>query len=263
MLRKTNRDERSERKARLQHAIEQLESGNAPVPSNHEAYVGDGPYIKIAIEFLRYFVEVAGLQSHHRVLDIGCGVGRMACGLNYYLGQETAQYIGFDPMPDAIRWCQETYADRPGFDFVWADTYNELYNPGGSIPAADYVFPCRSQSIDFALATSVFTHLYEDDVNAYLKETARVLRPQGRMLATAYVYEGDRPPTDTTRLVFNQQAGPAGLRWHMQDVPPLAAVCYSEDYFSEMVVSAFGRRPTIRKGRWQGGGPWFQDLVII
>ena len=263
MLRKTSRDERSERKARLQHAIAQLESGNVPIPANHEAYVGAGPYIKIATEFLRYFVEMTGLQAHDSVLDIGCGVGRMASGLHHYLSEDGGRYVGFDPIADGIEWCQAVYADRPGFEFIWADLYNELYNPQGKIKATDYTFPCADQSVDIALAISVFTHLYPEDVNAYLQETARVLKPNGRILATAYLYEGDRPPTDTTRILFNQPSETDSFRWHMKDAAPLSGVCYSEEYFSDLVFRTIGRRPSIRRGKWRGGTTSFQDLVII
>src|SRR5207302_10777966 len=47
--------------------------------------VGDGDYIEIGEEFFRYFVDIAGLKPQDRVLDVGCGTGRMAQPLTKYL----------------------------------------------------------------------------------------------------------------------------------------------------------------------------------
>src|SRR5688572_26220823 len=44
---------------------------------------------------LEFFVEIAGLQPSHRVLDIACGVGRVAMPLATYL-DDAGGYEGFD-----------------------------------------------------------------------------------------------------------------------------------------------------------------------
>jgi SAM-dependent methyltransferase len=249
---------------RLHEALDALAAGKAPVPRLEEIYIGDGDYAAIAAEFLDYFVTVAGLAPDHRVLDIGCGIGRMACGLALYLDPERGAYTGFDPVEDGVAWCLGAYAGRTNFRFEWADLYNELYRPQGQILATEYAFPAEAASVDLAIATSVFTHLYEPEIAAYLRETARVLRPEGRLFCTAYLYDGDRPaPSDRAHLTFDDQDQRYPYRWHVQDAPPLSAVCFSEDYFSQLVAANSGRRADIRPGRWRGGpGPWFQDLVL-
>ena len=263
IIRKTNREEQAESRRKLEEAIEALSSGSVPVPPESDIFVGDGSYTKIAAEFLGYFVEVAGLRPGDAVLDIGCGIGRMAGGLSRYLDPTNGRYTGFDPIREGIEWCRSAFSDRPGFSFHWANIHNELYNPHGQIRAEDYVFPCDDGTIDLAIATSVFTHLYQDDIRAYLMETARVLKPGGRLFATAYLYTGEHP-TSALHVAFGNRAGEAGHRWHMENSPPLAGVCYQEDYFVGLITGATGREPFIRQGRWRGGdGPWFQDLIIV
>ena len=67
---------------RLQSALSILRSKQVPVPRPEEIFVGDGDYLAVSAGFLRDFVTVGGLEPHHHVLDVGCGIGRMAVGLN-------------------------------------------------------------------------------------------------------------------------------------------------------------------------------------
>lgn len=249
---------------RLAEALAALEARSVPVPPEEAIYVGDGDYLKIAAEFLRYFVEVGGLQPNHTVLDLGSGIGRMASGLSRYLSAENGRYIGFDPVSSGVEWCRSAYAGLKNFSFEWADLYNELYRPEGKILATDYHFPCEDHSVDFAIATSVFTHLYEPEIGAYLGELSRVLKPDGRLFATAYTYDGEAPARGpANHLNFDMPDPDYPHRWHVEGMPPLSAVCYSQSYFEWLCERRLGRKPDIRKGRWQGGeGPWFQDLVL-
>lgn len=249
---------------RLNIALESLAAGQVPVPPQEEIFVGDGDYLKIAGEFLRYFVEVGGLKPGDTVLDLGSGIGRMASGLSQYLSADYGRYIGFDPVQSGVEWCRAAYSEFENFRFEWADLYNELYRPDGRILATDYRFPCEDASVDFAFATSIFTHLYEPEIGAYLDELRRVLKPGGRLFATIYTFEGDIPPKGQAKfLAFDTPDPEYPYRWHVGGMPPLSAVCYAQAYLESLFSRRLGRAPDIRKGGWQGGsGPWFQDLVL-
>ena len=47
-------------------------------PPKRMIYVGDGDFKKSGQEFLRYFIEFGMLRSDEKILDVGCGIGRMA-----------------------------------------------------------------------------------------------------------------------------------------------------------------------------------------
>jgi len=149
--------------------------------------VGGGTYA--GLEFLSYFVSLAGLRPEHSVMDIGCGVGRMAYPLAYFLDPK-ARYLGFDIVETVIRWPEDNLTPRfANFVFKRLNVHNQFYNPSGSIPARELVFPTEALSFDFAFLTSVFTHMQGPEVRHYLDEIVRVLRRDGRCLLTCFLID--------------------------------------------------------------------------
>src|SRR5215211_609011 len=100
-----------------------------PLPPEDVHHVGRGDFLATGRMWRAHFIELAYLEPHDDVLDIGCGVGRIAVGLTEYL---TGRYEGFDISPAAIAWCQENITSRyPNFRFTVADIGNTVYNPEG------------------------------------------------------------------------------------------------------------------------------------
>ena len=122
-----------------------------------------------------------------RLLDIGCGCGRVA---RYLLDSPIAAYAGFDRHPGMIEWAQSAIGSRDDrFTFRYVDVqsgYEELDGRSGSIPADEFVFPYADGAFTCALAASVFTHVDFLVTSHYLRETARVLAPGGTVLASYF-----------------------------------------------------------------------------
>lgn len=104
-----------------------------------------------------------GLRPDHTLVDVGCGSGRLAVQLGEYL---RGRYIGLDVVKELLDYAREICA-RPDWHFYEA--------PGLSIPEPD-------SSADMVCFFSVFTHLLHDESFKYLKEAARVLKPDGRIV---------------------------------------------------------------------------------
>jgi SAM-dependent methyltransferase len=158
-----------------------------PSPSAEDiAYVGTG-FLEVSSEFLGYFIQLADLRPDSDVLDVGCGVGRMAYMLAHYLTPE-ARYEGFDIVERLIAWAQQSISPHvPNFRFQRSNIYNKWYNPGGAFTASEFRFPYEDESFDFLFLTSVFTHMMAADVRHYLDEFRRVLRPGGHCLTTCFL----------------------------------------------------------------------------
>lgn len=175
-------------KGREDNILLKIVEPSLPVPSEQlNNLVGGGNFVAISNEFLGYFIRLAGLLPTEQVLDVGCGVGRMAYSLVYYL-TPPGRYEGFDIMTPLVQWASDTISPRyPNFTFRTVDIANQAYNPTGAIRSIDFVFPYRDESFDFVFLTSVFTHMYPPDVRHYLDEIRRVLKPGGRCLCTCFL----------------------------------------------------------------------------
>src|SRR5262245_56241811 len=94
--------------------------------------VGGGDYRVVGRALFDMLVEHGRLCATDRVLDIGCGVGRLAAPLTEYLGKEGG-YEGFDIDPELVAWCERNITRRhPRFRFRHVSVRNDLYNPDGS-----------------------------------------------------------------------------------------------------------------------------------
>ena len=78
-----------------------------PAPPPDLIHCGDGDFRAIGLEFLDHLAGLAGLAPDARMLDLGCGVGRIALPLTQYLSA-AGTYDGIDVMPSSIRWCADT-----------------------------------------------------------------------------------------------------------------------------------------------------------
>jgi SAM-dependent methyltransferase len=239
--------------------------GDRLVPPRRLDFVGHSDFAATGDEFLGYFIELGGLQPSQAVLDIGCGIGRMARPLTGYL-DASGSYEGFDVNREGIGWCRRRYARHRNFHFQVADLYNRRYNPSGAQKAIDYRFPYEDDRFDFVILTSVLTHLLEDEAEHYLAETARVLKPGGRSLATFFLLD-----EESRELIAAGRSGleflePEGHVSVLSDDMPEEAVAYDEGWVYERVATHGLRvlEPT-RPGSWCGreDATSFQDLVVL
>jgi len=229
------------------------------VPPRRHTFIGGGDFVSVGEDFF-LTLKRHGLTPDMNVLDVGCGQGRMARPLIGFF--ETGRYCGFDIVKSGIEWCQTEYAELSSFKFLHADIYNERYNKYGTVAAKDFKFPFDDNSFDRIFLTSVFTHMYTQDVTNYLSEISRVLRPGGKILISWFLLD------DVSRI---SQHPVLKFRYAIDDVSrttvkskPEAAIAFDLDYVKSLYSQSGLRIEAIEEGQWARPESQYslQDLVI-
>lgn len=249
----------------LIETIDRFRNIDSMIPPRSMIFVGHGDFIKIGQEFKNYFIELANLQPGDRVLDVGCGIGRMAIPLTDYLSKE-GEYWGFDIVKKGIDWCQRRISKKFGnFHFQHSDVYNKHYNPSGKIQAQSFHFPFDDEYFDFIFLTSVFTHMHPSDLENYLGEISRVLKTGGKCLSTFFIINEESAKlirSGFSTLDFLHEI-PGCLTTNEND--PEAAIAYPEEF----VLGLFKKYglaidQPIHYGSWCNRDTFltYQDLII-
>src|SRR5579871_4883348 len=89
--------------------------------------VGDGDFLAVGAQLLGNLRDHAGLKPTDRVLDIGCGNGRVAEQLAPFLA-DGGSYLGFDISKAGVAGCRRRFAGRPHLRFEHLDVRNGEYN---------------------------------------------------------------------------------------------------------------------------------------
>ncbi|GAC1329596.1 MAG: hypothetical protein NVSMB26_06040 [Beijerinckiaceae bacterium] len=119
----------------------------------------------VCTDILRAVADRLALTADKRVLDFGCGCGRVIVYLRHAVA---AELVGTDIDAEAIAWCERNLASVGTF------SCNNAMPP--------LAFP--DDSFDLTYAISVFTHLPERMQDVWLQELARVTKAGGYLLLT-------------------------------------------------------------------------------
>jgi len=238
-----------------------------PPPALLQEYaVTDEQFIQQGIGFVRGFlIPRTLLPPHGNILDLGCGSGPSARAWADYLSRE-GSFDGLDISQSAIDYCKVAYEPFGNFKFHHANIFNEHYNPTATLRQADYRLPFEDGRFDLISSVSLFTHLLPDDAQGYFKEVRRVLKPNGRFIATFFLL------TAETLANIANPARPAAFRFpevhgscRVMSLDDLAAaVAYPEVLVRETLRECGLRVEETVYGSWSGEQSQlnaFQDIV--
>lgn len=164
------------RARRVQVAVPQMAAAVLPLPPPQARFLVSGTedenvFLALGAKGFAALTDTlqrAGIAAAQagRVLDFGCGVGRV---LRHWAGCKGAELYGTDYQDDAISWCRENLT----FARVQTNTL---------APVLDY--PSGHFNVIYCL--SVFTHLPADIQKSWFAELVRILAPGGVIYFTVH-----------------------------------------------------------------------------
>lgn len=170
------------------------------------------------------------LAPGDRILDLGCGAGRMIRHLAELAA--TCEIWGMDISAEHIFWCRANLS--PPFHFATNTKVPHL--------------PFEDRSFRFIYCGSLFTHI-DDLADAWLLELHRILAPDGRLYVTIHdthtirLFDGGKFPASPlarhvrSQEVYEQGKAAPGMISIGRD--NLSQVFYGTEYFSRMAGAMF------------------------
>ena len=112
-----------------------VEVSGSVIPSRYSRCCGsefkdDNFYLESAENEANRLIDNFHCTKQSRILDVGCGQGRLPIGILRVIGD--INYIGIDVDLKSINWCKQYIELKyPTFKFKHLNIYNERYNNNG------------------------------------------------------------------------------------------------------------------------------------
>lgn len=155
-----------------------------------------------------------------KVLDWGCGPGRVPTQLKRLGGTDLASVQGTDYNPETVAWCRQNLTG------ISVDQ-NGLRPP----------FPYEAESFDAVYCISVFTHLSEAMHFAWIEEIRRVLKPGGILIATVHGENFTPKLLPAERARYDR--GELITRRHMREGSQLFAAFQPDSFMRDNLLADF------------------------
>jgi len=208
------------------------------------------------------------LQPSTRVLDVGCGCGRVAVSLAQALAPGT-RYVGTDIVPAMADFCRREISSRwPNFEFYSVGDEHPFYRPlAGQGRQAEGLRLDDTSSLDgqfdLVIASSVFTHLDQADAQAMLGRVRAWLAPGGSALLTFFLLNA----WSRARIRDGQADyfGGMDVDAPLISYPANVAVAMDEALVEGMVINAgFPGIFSVNHGTWTNApGAHLQDFIVL
>jgi len=198
---------------------------NLPIRRSNEGLNTNIKYLDSAVEQINHLKSLGTLKSTDKILDFGCGQGRFVNGI-IHSNTQIGEYYGIDSNVDSINWCNRflrSYTSKEIFQFLHLDSYNARYNKRAN--GLKHI-PLDQNQFDLIFLNSVFSHMLTKDIEFYLLEFHKLLKPDGIIYLTAFI-EPNVPDVEENPL--NYIAKSSG---------PLHRVRYDKTFFFELIENS-------------------------
>jgi SAM-dependent methyltransferase len=154
-----------------------------PDPGLKSPLGGINPYHEafdqIGQQFKQLLTGYANLTTNSKILDIGCGTGRLAKQLIGWMPKNN--YHGIEINKDYHNYCKRTYKS----EFSLLDINHAEFNPSGKIQPEDFKLDFPDSSFTHCCMIAVLNHFKIEWFEQYAAEISRILVHKGIFFATA------------------------------------------------------------------------------
>ena len=226
-------------------------------PAHLLAGVGWGDFWENGFHLAELIEQATPLRPDERIVDAGCGLGRVTWPLSHLLGEQ-GTYDGIDTVPEYLEWCRNgLWLDPDRFRFHLADIYSSFYNPAGTTKPEEFRFPFADGT--FTLAT----HLSAAATVNYLYELARVLAPGGRLFASFFVLDDESREALATGPTAPEFKTPFEHGLLSDPDNPDFAIAFDATWLHQAFLLAGFEIGAYAQGLWRRTpGPTHQDVVV-
>jgi len=224
---------------------------------------GGRNFYRIGNQLSEYLKTYASLSKDSKVLEIGCGCGRTAFALARVL--DDGNFTGIDIEKQSLESCKHVpLLSHKRFRFDYLDVQNNTYNPTGASRADEYKFPYKGGEFDIIYLISVFTHMLTNDVNNYITEISRMLRPGGICMVSTFLMDKGRK-TNGLSFPHNKMD-----HYFFNVTMPEVAVGYYFEYYKKQFLSCgMQQAHTTLWGSWRNDhsttlpSGFSQDIIFV
>jgi SAM-dependent methyltransferase len=239
--------------------------GALPVDGSSSAPLGGlnpnhASFAAVGTQF--YHLLVSHLQYHpgQRLLDLGCGTGRLIAACRHLL--PAANYVGADVNARFVAHCQARY----GYQFDHLPFQHPEYSPDTGDNMANYQLPYHDGSFDCVAVIATFNHNHFNWSAAMLREIARVLTGRGVALCTALLIGQHNHQWCARRDRHPFKFTAAGVAEYVEyGSRPLFNVAFAEKAWRRACLDAgLHLVDPIGYGQWcKRPGPTGHDLMVL